>query len=280
MSDQNFLNLKGKLNKRGPFEENEDRTIVFSVGNSNEGHGYALPRDIDGRQAMWVANNAANKAGARYIAHLPFSTDRVGDIAINWSPNYIPLDEFYSKSIKFMNFHIKTLQDYDISFEKIVLVNFHGGNIFPKKIINEMKKELGDYEVEAIGPFDLNFEVVDQNEFENWFKNQGIKPGHADTTEHSIASALVLVDYDKLKVMNDLIAKDINAALKRWPEIGGLGGYLEYGGSEFEPLRDPKYGLVACYEKFKKDKKIFIHRGLGQFILQGLIDTVAHACLI
>jgi len=273
-----FLNLKGKLLNRGPFEENEDKAIIFSVGNSNEAHGYALPRDIDARQAQWVAINASNKAGARYIAHIPYSTDRVGDIAKNWSPNYLPFDVWLEKIIDFMKFHIFELQNYNINFEKIIIVNFHGGNIFPRKSIKKISGALNGYKIKVFGPFDFNFDIVDQDKIHYWLVEQGIKPGHADTTEHSIASILGLVDYKKLDIMNELIQKNINTALKRWPAIGGLGGYLEFGGPEFNPLREPKIGLIDCFKKFKEDKKIHIYSELGALILNGLIESVVLVC--
>ncbi|MHA1232558.1 MAG: creatininase family protein [Candidatus Helarchaeota archaeon] len=274
-----FLDLKNKLKDRGLFGEDEDRTIIFSVGNSNEAHGYALPRDVDARQAIWVAVNAANEAGARYIAHIPYSTDRVGDIARFWSPNYIPFDEWVEKITEFIKIHVKLLEEYNINFEKIVIVNFHGGNIFPRKTVRGMKEKIG-YKIKVFGPFDFDFNVVDQEKVNYWLIEQGIKPGHADTTEHSIAAVLGLVDYDKLKVMNDLIAKDLDEAIKRWPAIGGLGGYLRYGGKEFDPLREPKIGLVDCFEKFKEDKQIYIYKELGELILQGIIKSVAKVCKI
>lgn len=277
MQELDFLNLKGKLADNGPFGKDEDKAIIFSVGNSNEAHGFALPRDIDGRQARWVAINAANKAGARYIGHIPYSTDRVGDIAINWSPNYIPLEKFFQKSIQFMKYHINLLEDYGIPFEKVIIVNFHGGNIFPRKEVREIKKELG-YKVKAFGPFDLDLNSADQEKINYWLVERGVKPGHADTTEHSIAAVLGLVDYQKLEVMNNLIKKDIKAAVRKWPAIGGLGGYLEFGGEEFDPLRDPKIGLTTCYEKFKADGKIYIHKELGQFIIDSLVKSIAKVC--
>jgi creatinine amidohydrolase/Fe(II)-dependent formamide hydrolase-like protein len=277
MEELDFLNLKGKLTDRGPFGENEDKAIIFSVGNANEAHGYALPRDIDSRQAKWIAINASNKAGARYVGHIPYSTDRVGDIAINWSPNYIPLDKFFEKSIQFMKYHIDLLHDYGIAFEKIVICNFHGGNIFPRRTVREMKKELG-YKVKAFGPFDLDLNSADQEKINYWLVKRGVKPGHADTTEHSIAAVLGLVDYQKLEIMNDLIQKDIKTAVRKWPAIGGLGGYLEFGGEEFDPLRDPKIGLTACYTKFKEDGKIIIYKELGQFIIDSIVNSIAKVC--
>ena len=270
----NFLNLKGKMKDRGPFGKKENKSIIFSVGNSNEAHGYALPRDIDGRQARWVAINAANEAGARYVAHIPYSTDRVGDIAINWSPNYIPIDEFFDKITEFMKFHIQLLNKYNLEFEKIIIVNFHGGNIFPHKKIKKMREMLGSYKIKTSGPFD--FQNIDEEKLRYWLKR--VSPGHADTTEHSIAAVLGLVDYKKLEEMNNLISKDMNKALKRWPAIGGLGGYLEFGGEEFDPLRVPKIGLVACYEKFKEEKKIHIYNDLGLLILDGLIANISKIC--
>jgi len=278
MYNLDFLNLKGKLSDRGPFGENEDKTIIFSIGNSNEAHGYALPRDVDARQAIYVAVNASNKAGARYIAHIPYSTDRVGDIAKFWSPNYLPFEKWLEKITEFMKMHITLLENYHLEFDKIVIVNFHGGNIFPRKAIKKVQETIKGYKIKAFGPFDFDFNLVDQDKVNYWLIEQGVKPGHADTTEHSIAAVIGLVDYQKLKVMNDLISKDLNTALKRWPAIGGLGGFLEFGGPEFDPLREPKIGLVDCFKKFKEDKKILIFKELGQLILNGIIDSVAKVC--
>ena len=56
MSDKNNeLSLEGKMDNWGPFGENEGKWLIFSMGNPEEGHGYALPRNIDDLVGQYTA---------------------------------------------------------------------------------------------------------------------------------------------------------------------------------------------------------------------------------
>jgi hypothetical protein len=81
-------------------------------------------------------------------------------------------------------------------------------------------------------------------------------------------------DFAKLDVLNEVAARDPLEALKRWPAIAGLGGFIEFGGPEYDGLRQIE-GLVIALEDFKKRRKILVDIELGERASQLLVD---HFC--
>jgi hypothetical protein len=71
------------------------------------------------------------------------------------------------------------------------------------------------------------------------------------------------LDFRKLETLNAVAARDPFEALRRWPAIAGLGGFIEFGGPEYDPLREIG-GLVAALEDFKKRRKILTQNSAGR----------------
>jgi len=249
------LRLTKALGNWGPFGRGENRVAVFTVGNPCEGHGPALPRDIDDRVVKALALGACDATGAYYCGHIPFTSDRVGRIALAWSPLWIPENEMVTKTTKFMRTYLGMV---GLDFQRICLLNGHGGNNFIAGRQEELSEKTGR-PVEFVIPF------------------EGVETGHADTLEHSVAAYLGLVDAGKLATMNDLVRRDPKKALRRWPPIGGLGGYIMFGGEEFSELRKPEYGLTKCLEGFLADREIRADMTLGRNLFDDMLAAASKA---
>ncbi|GAB4339847.1 MAG: hypothetical protein Kow0099_15360 [Candidatus Abyssubacteria bacterium] len=249
-----------RLCQYGPYRDETRRIAMFSVANDFEAHGYPMPPQTDSLLAQNWCHSITRKVGASFVAHIPYSTDSVGEAARNWSPNYLPFEEFYEKLKDFVAWHLERL-----SFEptKIAIIVGHGGN----RELPEHEKELGERfglpvsclmagasepliypEFEAI---DVLYEIV-------------TKGGeHAYILEYSLIAHMGHLDYDKLATVNEVASKDPLEALRRWPAIAGLGGYIEFGGPEFNPLREIE-GLKIALEDFKNRRKILVDPELGR----------------
>ena len=268
-----FLNLNGKMNDWGPFSTVQTRVLVFSIGNPYEGHGPALSPDNDSRCANYVASRVSEMTGARYIAHIPYTTDRVGEIATAWSPGYIPMEECVKKSIEFIKYHCNTLKEQDISFDRILIIVGHGGNNGIEKYDNwnELKESYDLQEILFSGTIRVDLgkilRALEPFSEETRQAYLGVKGGHADTMEHSIATLYGGVDYGALYNLNLFIKqKGIDAALKKWPVIGGLGGYLKFGGERYDALRNVS-GLMECLKKFEEDGQIFLFSEFARIVM-------------
>ncbi|MBD3338175.1 MAG: hypothetical protein GF353_03645 [Candidatus Lokiarchaeota archaeon] len=297
-------NLEGKMDKWGPFEEKESKWVLFTVGNPYEGHGLALPRNIDDLHAKKAANDLEFTTGQRYVAHIPYTTDRVGDIAKEWSPYYIPWEEFYQKSVEFMKYFIELLRARGEEVSRVMLIIGHGGNydLIERKcqrairseldlsrfvsvtalvsrrqaglVIEEVKKLAKTY-IENNGPqygFDTAEDLAD------FFMRILLSAGHASHTEYSLAAALGVCDMEKVAIMNQLLEKDFEGALKKWPPIGGLGGYLMAGGKYTDALgteEDDKYGLWSCLNALRElnNGKLIVIPELGELIYRLSVKT-------
>ena len=249
------MRLTKSLTNWGPFGVNENRVAVFTVGNPCEGHGPALPRDIDDRVVKTLALKACDAEGAYYCGHVPFTSDRVGRIALAWSPLWIPENEMITRTARFIGNYLGMA---GLDFQRVCLLNGHGGNNFIAGRKMELSRKAGR-PIEFVIPF------------------EGIETGHADTLEHSVAAFLGLIDAGKLATMNALVRRDPEKALRRWPPIGGLGGYLIFGGEEFSELRKPEYGLTKCLDGFLKDREIRADMTLGRNLFDGMLVRTCKA---
>ncbi len=95
--------------------------------------------------------------------------------------------------------------------------------------------------------------------------------GHASHMEHSLAAAMGMCDMNKVAIMNQLLEKDFEAALKKWPPLGGLGGYLLAGGKYTEALGtedNDKMNLWNCFKGLRdlNNGKLVISPELGLVI--------------
>ncbi|HME55950.1 MAG TPA: hypothetical protein VKM55_27350 [Candidatus Lokiarchaeia archaeon] len=279
--DLDFLNLNDKMKDWGPYGKNEGNVLVFTIGNPNEGHGPALPRDNDSRCANFVANKVCELTGARFIAAIPYATDRVGDIARDWSPAYMQMDECVEKSATFVKIHCEALQAEGIPFTRVLIINGHGGNIGIEHYErwNEISSELGMESI--LFSFAINYEPkvlvnsIPRISDETRDAYLGIKEGHADTLEHSIATVYNALDYGKLAFINATIkSHGIEEALKKWPVLGGLGGYLKFGDHRYDPLREIA-GLNECLEKFEQDGQIYIFSDFARLVMDASVENTA-----
>jgi len=249
-----------QLEDYGPYSSEKRRIALFSVANDFEAHGCPMPPHTDTLLAQNWCNLITRRIGASYVAHIPYCTDTVGDIALRWSPNYIPFDDFFLKVKDFVKWHVERLS---FDAEKVAIIIGHGGN----RQLPEREADLS----EAVGvpvsclqagvseplvypefeALDVVYEIAAQG------------GEHAYILEYSLIAHLGHFDYNKLDALNEVAAKDPLEALRRWPAIAGLGGFIEFGGAEFDPLREIE-GLRIALEDFKRRRKIIVDAELGR----------------
>jgi len=266
-----FLKLSQKqLESYGPHENENRRVVILTVGNDMEAHGYAMPPDIDSRNIRVIAQRACQRTGATFLGHLPYSTDSVGAIARNWSPWYLPFDEFVEKVEETASHLVRSLV---FSPRKVFILIGHGGNrLLPEE--NERLSKTLRAPVEAFMPgFADGFDVSDSEIGKALMEILFAGGEHAYIMEHSAAAYLGDVDERKLAEMNAVAEQDPLKVLKRWPAVAGLGGYLEFGGTEFDPLREID-GLRLSLEDFKRRRKIVADRELGEKVVEAITDFV------
>ncbi len=257
-----------KLETYGPYDPKARKIAMFSVANDFEAHGYPMPPHTDSLLAHSWCNLIARQIGASYIAHIPYSTDTAGEIALNWSPYYMPFEEFYSKVEEFVKWHAERLS---FKPEKIAIIIGHGGNRDLPERDDDLTKAVG-VPVSCLSagvsgplvypefePLDAVIEIV-------------AKGGeHAYILEYSLIAHLGHLDYDKLDILNEVAAKDPLEALRRWPAIAGLGGYVELGGPEFQWLKDNE-GFQTAVADFKQRRKIIVDKELGRRATGLIVD--------
>jgi len=98
-----------ELETCGLYEPCMRKIAMFSVANDFEAHGLPMPPNTDTLLAQNWCRMITQKIGASYVAHIPYSTDMAGDVARNWSPRYIPFDQFYEKLREFVAWHLPRL---------------------------------------------------------------------------------------------------------------------------------------------------------------------------
>jgi creatinine amidohydrolase/Fe(II)-dependent formamide hydrolase-like protein len=253
LSDPSSTTLS-ELNGYGPFRETEGEIVLFSIGNDYEAHGPALPKDIDSRVAKEVCLRVANLSGASYLAHIPFSTDMAGDIAKYWSPRYIPFEKFADNTLEFIRFYLNQLV---YKPRKVVIVNGHGGNTQLITMIGKYTEHLG-VDVTVFLPDEVRMSVDYSGE-------------HAYIIEHSVAAYLGLLDAKRLEELNAVAKRDPLEALRKWPAVAGLGGFIEFGGKRFSVL---KTMLHECLEHFKSKRKIEADKKIGGQIFTGMVNII------
>lgn len=276
----NSPNLERKIHDWDPFKPVLHNTIIFTIGNPCEGHGPVLSADNDSRCANFVAHQVSNRTGARFISHIPYTSDQVGEIALDWSPLFLPMEKFVIKSVEFMKNHCQILQNQvNMQFSKILIINGHGGHFgmtdYP--YWNELREQfesdiifVNTYEADVTKSIQANSFL--SNESQKVYLN--IASGHADTMEHSVASLYGGIDYGKLYQLNKFIRKNgVDATLKKWPVLAGLGGYQKFGGDEYEPLRNIET-LVKCLNQFEEEKQILVFPEFAHLVMEQLITNI------
>lgn len=299
---QKELNLGGKMDDWGPYGRKEGDWIIFTVGNPVEGHGYALPRNIDDIVSQYIGLHIALKTGSRYVAHIPYTTDHAGDAAKDWAPKYIPVDQFLDNVKEFLKYHIDTYKNLGLKASKVFIYSGHGGNDPLLKEETMIKEELGLEKV-LIGSAGILEQYVnkimiatknlatrlsntknEQKQIGNELVQILLGAGHAGHMEHSLAYALEVMDKKKLEIMNKQLENDFEKALLKYPPVGGLGGYLLVGGKYEDALgsrKNDKYGLWKCLKTLRKldNGKVKPYKELGKMIIDMIIDIYTQILL-
>jgi len=291
-----MLNLEGRMDEWGPFEQKEGDWLIFTVGNPEEGNGYALPRNIDDLTAQYIGLKISLRTGSRYVAHIPYTTDHAGDAAKDWAPKYMPVAQFIPKVIEFLKFHIKTYKRIGLKASKVFIYSGHGGNDPLMDYNDEIKKDLKVEKlfigIGAILEKDLNKireatiklakNLSHTSEEEKKISNELVQillsTGHAGHMEHSMGYALNIMDKEKLETMNRQLEENFEETLMKFPPIGGLGGYLLAGGKYEAALgskKNDKYGLWKCLKALRKldNGKVKPYKELGKMVIDMIIDV-------
>lgn len=292
----NRIKLEGKMNDWGPFGKNEGKWLIFSIGNPVEGHGYALPRNIDDLHSQRIAHLISCRTGGRYVAHIPWATDNFTAIAKDWAPKSIPVEEIIPNIIEFMSFHIKIYKKMDLSTSNVFVYSGHGGNRPIAQYCDEIKNALqleklivADTEAFADDIEDRALDEVtklsaqlagkgeDQRQIRRALVQILLSIAHAGHFEHSLGAAMGILDEEKLNIMNQELERDFEAALKKWPPLGGLGGFLLAGGEYTEALgtkENDKFGLWKCLKRLRRldHGKVRIYKELGELMINMIVD--------
>jgi creatinine amidohydrolase/Fe(II)-dependent formamide hydrolase-like protein len=296
-NENNGFSLEGKMDDWGPFGKKEGKWLIFSIGNPEEGHGYALPRNIDDLHAQHVAILISRRTGGRYVAHIPWSTDNVGPIAKDWSPKTIPVKEIVEKIIPFLRNHLKNYQEMGLPANKVFIYSGHGGNnpivYHTKKIRSELNleqliistsegfaDEIADKALRELEKLSIKL-ASERNEDPKKIRRKLIKIltsiDHAGHFEHSLGAAIGVLDKKKLKKMNIELEKDFYAAIKKWPPLGGLGGFLLYGG-KYEKFLGTKENDIEghwhCLNTLRRlnGGKVLVIKELGELIVNLIVE--------
>ncbi len=293
---QKNISLKGKMDDWGPFGRNEGKWLIFSIGNPEEGHGYALPRNIDDLFSQRVAHLISCKTGSRYCAHIPWATDNFVSVAIDWAPRIIPVEELVEKLKKFLKYHIDIYKEMGLPASRVFIISGHGGNDPLAKHAEELRSAL-NLDKLIIGPSEdlaeenmerilqeldeLAKKLAKEGERPNKIKRQLVSiltgSGHAGHFEHSTGAALGVLDEEKLKIMNEKLEKDFEGALETWPPLGGLGGFLLAGGKYVEAIgteKEDSYGLWNCLRALRKldEGRVKPVKELGELVIKLLVE--------
>ncbi|TFG15371.1 MAG: hypothetical protein EU535_01735 [Promethearchaeota archaeon] len=293
-----------KMENLGPFEGKESKWLLFSIANPYERHGPALPLMTDDFHAKRAAYELELRTGQKYVAHIPYTTDRCGPVAKEWAPYYMPWEEFYDKTVNFMKYHINLLRNRGEEISYAMLLVSHGGNadIMERKYQREIQKELDLKKFLSLTAHvsrknavrvleevkKLSIDVIEKEgqrygcstpeELSELYTRILLSTGHASHTEHSLIAAMGLCDMQKVDMVNSLLEKNFEATLKRWPALGGLGGYLLAGGKYTEALGtedNDKYGLWNCLNGLKtfNNGKLIVDAELGALVQRISLET-------
>ncbi len=249
----------------------ENRKVkIYSIGAYNEEHGPALPTNIDDYFAKHTAVRAAEQIGADYLGHLPYTSDRVGEIALDWNHTYIPMDEMKANICYEIEHDRKEHKHQKMGdFSHIVIISGHGGNNFLADDNNI------NYVVNGTGlPFLYIPPLDDVSVNDKRYGN--IIASHADDAEHSIARYLGVLKLEQFDKLNKMSADDPEDVLRRFPAIMGLAGYVlpQFGSSRYDSLRE--YCGPEGGELFLKRKFVIGDYEIGRKFTEGNIEMAVN----
>lgn len=264
-----------ELARSGPFPAGRADVLVFSQGADVEWHGPALPPDTDSRTTFALASRFIERTGATFAGHVPFTSDRVGEVARDWLPAYIPYDEFKARAIGFIK---QTVGLWPRRPAEVILLMGHGG-VLP--LVDEMGEVAEAIGLPARAFFlpGLGAGRVKIPEFEGADTLREIVAGkgeHAYIMEHSIAAALGFMSWARLEELNRLAATDPEEALRKWPPLAGLGGFIKFGGSRYHELA--RVVGTFCADDFIRRRKLPVSVEAGAALVEAQVaDLCARA---
>jgi creatinine amidohydrolase/Fe(II)-dependent formamide hydrolase-like protein len=238
---------------------------IFSMGNACEAHGPALPPDIDDRTGAAIATRVACASGARYVGHLPFASDGVGDLAREWSPAYLPFDEFYASTLELARTILRA--SYDLVGEPrprvVAFVSGHGGNGVLAPHLERLATDLGV----ARCLYSLSMRVP--------AGERGVQ--HADSIEHSVARALGrgCLDDARLASIDPSTDATFFTTLQRHPAIAGMSGFYVFGDERFDVLRARYAGVKESVRAFVEERRVEANAERGRAIVHHSVETIA-----
>jgi creatinine amidohydrolase/Fe(II)-dependent formamide hydrolase-like protein len=254
----------------GPFPKKNRRVLIFSMGAANESHGPALPSNIDDCAGIATATAVALKLGLTYVGHLPYSSDRAGEVARDWNPGYIPMDELKRRVAEDVKRSSQVQESLGNKPALAIIIGAHGGNDFLGDVRDEMAAEIG-MPFEYVRPF-LGIAPIRSKKYGK------IELTHADDGEHSVGLYLGLLDKRKLRRMNEIARKDPREALRQNPAIMGLGYYVlsDLSGQRYASLSNRHKELIDRASKFiVHDKRIIADYEVGKRLME---KSIKNAC--
>ena len=254
--------LTGEVMKSwGLHERGETDVLVYSMGSIDEGHGAALQRDNDDIVAKRTAVLACERLGIQYRGHLPFGSDRVGEIARDWCPAWTEPEEALSGIVDYIK---NDIGKWPKKVSHVAIISGHGGNNFLKDEEERISQETG-VPAYYVCPFEeckTTHEVYGEIEVE-----------HANSGEHSVAAYMGVLDNEALGEINRVAKEDPKKALELWKPLCGLGWYVLFGGPRYEPLRNPDWGLADHANRFMKEKHILGDYAVGKALFEQNLDN-------
>jgi creatinine amidohydrolase/Fe(II)-dependent formamide hydrolase-like protein len=259
------------LKESGPFPSRNRRVLVFSIGAGNESHGSALPSNIDDYAAIVTASTVAMRLGLTYVGHLPYSSDRAGELARDWNPGYIPRDELRTRVLEDVRRAIDLQKEFQgNAVSLVVVVSGHGGNNFLEEEEAALSEGLG-LPFSYVRPFPKGSSIRSR-------KHGRLEVTHADDGEHSVALYLGLLDKKKLRRINYTARKDAKEALNRDPAIMGLGYFVLSGisGDRYADLRARHKELLRTARRFLRERRIVADYDSGRELMRkNIADTLS-----
>ncbi len=260
---------KEEISQRGKFPPERRKVIIYSVGNDLEAHGPALPPEIDSIMARALALQFSLENGCYYAGHIPYTSDRVGEIARDWSPLYIPFEEFVQKTKDWLKWSLSKLP---WKAERVIIFIGHGGLIpllmMEEEFTRELESKVKFGFVASVGEVKIPENIPAKDVVEKILTGAG---EHAYILEHSVALALGVLDEEKLKELNQQAEKNPEEVLRNYPALAGLAGFLLFGDKDrYQPLREA--GLEFCLNDFLSRRKIEVSKELGEILIRSALD--------
>ncbi|MBC7100024.1 MAG: 2-amino-5-formylamino-6-ribosylaminopyrimidin-4(3H)-one 5'-monophosphate deformylase [Methanobacteriales archaeon] len=160
---------------------------ILAMGSHFENHGPALPIDTDAKIASYLALEASNRTGAKFLGIIYAATEHP----------YIK-HGIHIKPIELVDKHLKPIlkcAKRSLKIQKVLIVNGHGGNTKIKKYLPTIAEETGI-------KIKLNNRIVE------------IEGPHAGSGELSIGLILGITDPKRLRECENI---------REYPEIGMIG---------------------------------------------------------